>query len=100
VTHDVSFARILVRCGVLLSPEDVIDYFEEPWKRAREFQIWDDAGRPWPPSRDDLAEARMLGSGPTASELKRKHSDATWQWNTFLGAIEAHEDGRAPLCLL
>jgi hypothetical protein len=91
------FARILVESGVLLSADDVVDYFEEPWKRTREYQIWDDAGRPRPPSPDDLAEARMSGTGPRASELERKYSHDRQQWNAFVGMVEAYEDGRTPL---
>ena len=77
--HDalVGFARVLVQSNVLLSPEDVIEYFENPWYRSREHQIWHDAGRPLPPSSDDLAEARFLGSGPRANELTSKHADDT-----------------------
>lgn len=82
---------------MLLSADDVIDYFEEPWKWAPEYQIWDDADRPRPPSQDDLAEARMLGGGPAAHDLERRHSHDKQCWNAFLEVMEAYQNGGTPL---
>ncbi|MCA2250810.1 hypothetical protein JF729_23810 [Mycobacterium intracellulare] len=94
--HVISFARILVAGGVLLSAEDVIDYFEVPAKRTPEYRMWEDAGCPQPPSNDDLAEARMLG-GCQSRDLERRHRHDEQHWNVFASLMEAYQNGSTPL---
>jgi len=89
----VSLASILVGLDRLSTPHDVIYFFEKPWKWDREFRIWDEAGRPLPPSSDDLAEARMLRTAPQASELKRKYDDDTTRWDALIEAFDDDTDG-------
>lgn len=96
----ISFGRILAASQALLSADDAIAYFEEPWNRTPEFDIWDGAGRPRPPSADDLAEARMYGPGPRADELNQAYSDARQKWDAFVLVLEAYEDGQTPLAAL
>lgn len=96
----ISFANILAASGVLLSADDAIEYFVEPWNRTSEFDIWDRAGRPRPPSPDDLAEARMCGPGPRADELNQAYSDDSQKWDAFVAVLEAYEHGEAPLAAL
>ena len=88
-----AFARVLVEAGALVSPRSVIDYFEAPKRHDREHQIWTQAGRPTPPSADDLAQARMLGAG---SPLQQHRAD-TAGWNAFRHVLDAHHDRGAPL---
>lgn len=96
----ISFAKILVAGEVLLSADDAIEYFEEPWNRTHEFDMWEHAGRPRPPSTADLAEARMCGSGPRADELNQAYSEAGQKWDAFVVVLDAYEYGEAPLAAL
>jgi hypothetical protein len=43
-----AFAHALVQTDQLPMPTDVVYFFEKPHKYAKEFQTWDECGRPGP----------------------------------------------------
>lgn len=96
------FARILVASDAFTEPDEVVDYFEEPWKWDGEYQLWERSGCPDPPSSDDLVNARFTG-GSRRVELERKHAEESARWAVYLKLIEARdggEDGVPPLVVL
>lgn len=48
LTYSVEFARILADAGKLIAVEEVIYFFEKPWKWTPEYQKWRRAGSPAP----------------------------------------------------
>lgn len=57
--------------------------------------IWAHAGRPFPPSSDDLAQAHLLGRGTLRRELERRYQDDTAQWEALTKAFDEFEAGDA-----
>ena len=55
--------------------------------------IWALAGRPFPPSPDDLAQARLLGPGTLRRELERRYQDDTAQWEALITTFDEFEAG-------
>lgn len=96
--HDdvVTLAAVLVEADWLSTPQDVVDFFAAPWKWNKQFQIWALAGRPLPPSPDDLAQARMLGHGTLRQELERRYQDDTAQWESLTTALDELDSAPAP----
>jgi hypothetical protein len=47
------FALILKAANLL--PDDLLDYFEKPWKWVPEHRAWVDAGSPTPPDDGDTS---------------------------------------------
>lgn len=90
------FARVLVASDAITTPEEVIEFFERPRKWGGEHQLWDRAGRPGPPSSDDLAAARFAGTR-MADGLRRRHAEESARWEVYLKLIEAREDHGTPL---
>jgi hypothetical protein len=96
--HDqvLGFARILTAAGVLESATDVLDYLEAPRTSDREHDLWTRAGRPHPPSDDDIAEARTLGANsPESIALRQRHQAASSAWEAFCDLLDDfHHTGR------
>ena len=95
----VALATALAHADWLSTPQDVIDFFEKPWKWDDQFKIWAAAARPIPPSSDDLAQARLLGQGTMRRELERRIEDDAARWNALteaFGAAGASENPSAP----
>lgn len=90
----ISLASILVDADRLDTPREVIYYFEDPWKWSQAYDIWVAAGRPQPPSPDDLAEAQYLGpKGTLRHELEHRYQDDTARWSEFIESLDAAEVG-------
>jgi hypothetical protein len=87
----VRFATILVESAWLPTPSDVVEFFARPWKWEPQFQAWEAAGRPEPPSAADRTQALMLGHGTLRRELERKYVDDEARWGALLVALEATE---------
>jgi len=93
----VAFASVMVDADWLSTPHDVIEFFARPWKWENEWTIWALAGRPHPPSPDDLAQARMLGgNGTLRQELERRHRDDTARWDEFTESLDALDNSGQP----
>ncbi|MCA2281834.1 hypothetical protein [Mycobacterium avium] len=95
--HDdvVALASVLVEADWLDTPHDVVDFFAKPWKWGAQWMIWAHAGRPFPPSSDDLAQAHLLGRGTLRRELERRYQDDTAQWEALTKAFDEFEAGDA-----
>lgn len=93
--HEViSLASVLVDAERLDTPREVIYFFEDPWKWSQAYGTWVAAGRPQPPSGDDLAQAHGLGAkGTLRHELERRHQDDTARWDEFIASLDAAESG-------
>lgn len=93
--HDdvVALASVLVEADRLSTPHDVVDFFAKPWKWSDQWMIWATAGRPLPPSPDDLAQARLLGPGTLRRELERSYQDDTAQWESLIQTFDEFEAG-------
>lgn len=93
----VAFASVMVDADWLRAPHDVVEFFSRPWKWEKEWTIWALAGRPRPPSPDDLAQARMLGgNGTLRQELERRHRDDTARWDEFTQSLDVLDAGGEP----
>ena len=96
--HDdvVALASILVEADWLTTPQDVVEFFTAPWKWGEQWMIWALAGRPLPPSQDDLAQAHLLGPGTIRRELERRYQDDTAQWEALIMTFDDSEVGDRP----
>ena len=95
VDHDdvVGLASVLVDADWLCTPHEVVEFFAAPWKWDDMFRIWVDAGRPYPPSSDDLAQASQLGRGTIRQELERRYEDDTARWESLIAALDGSGAG-------
>lgn len=93
--HDdvVALASALVEADRLSTPHDVVDFFAKPWKWSDQWMMWALAGRPLPPSPDDLAQARLLGPGTLRRELERRYQDDAAQWEALITTFDEFEAG-------
>lgn len=92
----VDFGRVLVDSGALDSAVITLEFFADPAAYSEEHRLWEESGRPTPPSPDDLAEARLLGlHSDRRDELIRQHAQARQRWEQFTALLETYsESGR------
>lgn len=57
-----AFATVLHSADWFITPADVLDYFEKPYKWTREHQAWNDAGSPTDEDAGWLAFTEQLAN--------------------------------------